>query len=563
MKKTVYLVTGAAGFLGSHVCDELLERGEQVRALVLPGDKSAIHIPSAVEIVEGNLCDVDSLEEFFTIPEGDESIVIHCASMVTTNAEFSQKLIDVNVGGTKNVIDRCLEHPECRKMVYVSSTGAIPEQPKGTAIRETDHFTPVNGKTQVGCYSKSKAMATQAVLDACRTKKLRACVVHPSGILGPRDYAISETTGTVIKIMNGEMPVGMGGSFNLCDVRDLAHGCVAAADKGKVGECYILANKEVTLKEVCGMLHDASGCKTPLFYVPLSLAYRLAAQMEKKAAKTGQKPLVTNFAVYNLDRNNTFDYSKAERELGYRTRPYAETIEDMARWLVEEGLVAGDKSGKASASGVSAPAKVAGMPESFTGGATFIASIAAASSANDLKRVLHTAGITDFSEEALEENWKKLALSQDWDEMLSILCAGDFASYEQRLATHGMEAEKEEFALIHELVQSAVDASLVEKLRRQTDIDSVMDIFHENGYTAITAEFLLAVREHTLRLRSDGLLSEEDVAALSGQDFFERCRKSVNLVFALGSVAGLAINADALTDTAFLVAVAGGISLML
>lgn len=238
MKKTVYLVTGAAGFLGSHVCDELLERGEQVRALVLPGDKSAIHIPSAVEIVEGNLCDVDSLEAFFSIPEGDESIVIHCASMVTTNAEFSQKLMDVNVGGTKNVIDRCLEHSECRKMVYVSSTGAIPEQPKGTAIRETDHFTPVDEKTQVGCYSQSKALATQEVLDACRTKNFRACVVHPSGILGPRDYAIGETTGTVIKIMNGEMPVGMGGSFNLCDVRDLAHGCVAAADKGKVGECY-------------------------------------------------------------------------------------------------------------------------------------------------------------------------------------------------------------------------------------------------------------------------------------------------------------------------------------
>lgn len=563
MKKIIYLVTGAAGFLGSHVCDELLERGEEVRALVLPGDKSAIHIPSKVEIVEGNLCDVDSLETFFTISKGYESVVIHCASMVTTNAEFNQKLIDVNVGGTKNVIDRCLEHPECQKMVYVSSTGAIPEQPKGTAIRETDRFTPVNAKTQAGCYSQSKAMATQEVLDACREKNLRACVVHPSGILGPRDYAISETTGTVIKIMNGEMPVGMGGSFNLCDVRDLAHGCVAAADKGKIGECYILANREVTLKEVCGMLHDASGCKTPLFYVPLSLAYRLASQMEKKAAKTGQKPLMTNFAVYNLDRNNAFDYSKAERELGYRTRPYAETMGDMARWLVEEGFVAGDKSEKAPAFAVSETAKAVGMPEGFTGGTSFIASVAAASSANDLKRVLHMAGITDFSDEALEENWKNLALSQDWNEVLSILCAESFESCARKLAVHGIEAKKEEFALIHELVQSAVDAPLVEKLCRQTDIGSVMALFHENGYKAITEEFLLAVREHTLRLRDDGLLSEEDIAALSGQDFFERCRKSVNLVFALGSVAGLAMNADALTDPAFLVAVAGGISLML
>lgn len=339
MSKTMYLVTGAAGFLGSHVCDELLERGDHVRALVLPRDKSVKYIPEQVEIIEGDLCDMDSLERFFTVPGGYDSVVIHCASMVTTNAEFSQKLMDVNVGGTKNMITLCLKHPECRKMVYVSSTGAIPEQPKGTVIRETDQFTPIDEKRQVGCYSQSKALATQAVLDACREEGLKACVVHPSGILGPKDYAISETTGTIIKIMNGKMPVGMGGSFNLCDVRDLAHGCIGAADKGRIGECYILGNKEVTLKEVCRMLHAASGCKMPYFYVPIGMAYKLAAQMEKKAQKTGEKPMMTNFAVYNLARNNQFDYSKAERELGYHTRPYEETLKDEAEWLAAEGYV--------------------------------------------------------------------------------------------------------------------------------------------------------------------------------------------------------------------------------
>ena len=124
-------------------------------------------------------------------------------------------LMDVNVGGTKNMIDMCLKHPECRKMIYVSSTGAIPELPKGTPIRETHQFTPVDESRQVGCYSQSKALATQAVLDAFRERGLKACVVHPTGILGPKDYAVGETTGTVIKIMNGKMPIGMGGSFNL------------------------------------------------------------------------------------------------------------------------------------------------------------------------------------------------------------------------------------------------------------------------------------------------------------------------------------------------------------
>ena len=200
MEKTVYLVTGAAGFLGSHICDELLKRGDHVRALVLPGDKSVKYIPEEVEITEGDLCNADSLERFFTIPKGQESVVIHCASIVTMNADFNQKLIDVNVGGTKNVIDICLKHSECKKMVYVSSTGAIPEQPKGTVIRETNQFTPIDKSRQVGCYSQSKALATQMVLDACRECGLKACVVHPSGILGPKDYAVSETTGTVITV---------------------------------------------------------------------------------------------------------------------------------------------------------------------------------------------------------------------------------------------------------------------------------------------------------------------------------------------------------------------------
>lgn len=349
MNNIIYLVTGAAGFLGSHVCDELLERGELVRALVLPGDKSAVYVPKSVQIVEGDLCDDDSLENFFAVPEGWETIVIHCASMVTTNPDYNPKLFAVNVDGTKNMIEKCLSHPECRKMVYVSSTGAIPELPKGTPITETDHFTPIDEKTQVGAYSQSKAMATQEVLDACRERGLQACVVHPSGILGPKDYAVGETTGTVIKIMNGQMPIGMGGSFNLCDVRDLAAGCVAAADRGRIGECYILGNKEVTLKEVCQMLRDASGCRMPLLYVPISMAYKLAEKMEKKAASTGEKPLMTEFAVYNLARNNTFDYSKAERELGYHTRPYAETLRDEAKWLVEQGYIEGKRSREASA----------------------------------------------------------------------------------------------------------------------------------------------------------------------------------------------------------------------
>ncbi len=336
MSETLYLVTGAAGFLGSHVCSELLERGEKVRALVLKGDKARAYVPEAVEIVDGDLCDEESLEKFFSVKEGTKTVVLHIASMVSVNPNFSQKMMDVNVGGTKNVIEACKRHSECEKLVYVSSTGAIPELAKGLKIKETTTFDP---DLVVGCYSESKALATQLVLDAAK-EGLNACVVHPSGILGPEDKAISETTGTIIKILKGDMPIGMAGSFNLCDVRDLAHGVIMAADKGKMGECYILGNKEVTLKEMIDILHKECGCKKPLFYVPIKMAYSLADMMEKKAAKKGTKPLMTKFSVYNLDRNNAFDYSKAEKELGYHTRSYEETLADEVKWLRAEGLVA-------------------------------------------------------------------------------------------------------------------------------------------------------------------------------------------------------------------------------
>ena len=336
-----YLLTGAAGFLGTNICMQLLRAGCKVRALVLPNDKSVKYIPENVEVVLGDLTDAPSLEPFFTVPEGCASVIIHCASMVTVNPNYSEKLMAVNVGGTRNIITKVLNHPECEKMVYVSSTGAIPEEPHGVKIREVSKFTPCDPKKVVGAYSQSKATATQMVLDAVQVMGLKACVVHPSGILGPNDHAIGETTGTLLQIIKGEMPMGMQGSFNLCDVRDLAAGTIAAIDKGRIGECYILANKTVTLKEMCDMLHEECNAKQIKFYLPLDLADKIAAGLEKQAEKTGKMPLMTTFSVYNLARNNEFDYSKAETELGYTTRSYEETIHDEVQWMIAEGLIDG------------------------------------------------------------------------------------------------------------------------------------------------------------------------------------------------------------------------------
>ena len=334
--KTIYLVTGAAGFLGGTICRKLIERGEKVRAFVLPNDPAEKYVPLEAQIVRGDLTDMDSLEKLFTVPEGFETIVMHIASIVTVNPAFNQKVIDVNVGGTKNIIELCKKHSECKKLVYCSSTGAIPELPKGKKIEEVDYF---DSEKVLGCYSQSKALATQAVLDAAHAG-LNACVIHPSGIMGPEDFAVGETTKVLIQIINGEMPAGIDGSFNLCDVRDLALGAIAAADKGKRGECYILGNDEVSFRDFSRLVSEEAHCKKMKFFIQTGIANLLAKVMEKQAAKKGTRPLMTTFAVYNLARNNDFDSSKAHRELGYTTRSYRETMHDEIEWLKASGKIA-------------------------------------------------------------------------------------------------------------------------------------------------------------------------------------------------------------------------------
>lgn len=340
MNKEIYIVTGAAGFLGGNICRQLIDGGRHVRAFVLPGDKAVKYVPSEAEICEGNLTDPDSIERLFDVGDYTDIYVIHSASIVTLDPDYNVNVINVNVGGTENLVDACLRSEKFRKLVYVSSTGAIPELPKGQKITEVDHFDPESDPEHVrGCYSLSKALATQVVLDAVHERGLNACCVHPSGILGPGDYSMSTTTRALIQIINGEQPMGISGTFNLCDVRDLAYGTIAALEKGRSGECYILGNKEVTYSDFVKLVCEESGAKPVRFFLPTPVAAFLAGMMEKRAKKKGERPKLTTFSVYNLARNNDFDSSKAEAELGYHVRSYRETIRDECQWLLESGMV--------------------------------------------------------------------------------------------------------------------------------------------------------------------------------------------------------------------------------
>ena len=337
MKNKIYLVTGAAGNLGGNICRQLLEKGERVRGLVLPNDPAEKYLPKEVEVIHGDLLDVPSLEEFFRTEEENEVYVIHCAAIVWEKMEMNPKVRAVNVDGTANIIEQCLKH-HVRKLVYVGSTGAIPELPAGQKIREVNCFLPTEGL--VGCYSVTKAEAAQLVLDAVQSHpELDATIVLPSGICGPKDYAFNSVTSMVQQFVQGKMRIGLEGTFSIADVRDLADGVIAACDKGRRGESYILTGETVTMYDMFREIGNASGLNVKSYVLSKELAQMAVKGLAAVSRVTEKDPLLSEFNIYMLNRNNEYDCSKAERELGFRCRPFSESIRDTVTWLREEGFL--------------------------------------------------------------------------------------------------------------------------------------------------------------------------------------------------------------------------------
>ena len=176
-----YLITGATGFLGRTVVEELVDHDAQVRTLVLHNDPYINLLPKEVHIIVGDVCDKNSLADFFADADS-RTCVIHCAGIVSVASRPSPKLYQVNVGGTWRILRQCLAH-EVGRLIHVSSVHAIPERPEGCVITESCDFSP--GLVD-GDYAKSKAAATELVFDAAE-RGLNASIVFPSGIIGPGD----------------------------------------------------------------------------------------------------------------------------------------------------------------------------------------------------------------------------------------------------------------------------------------------------------------------------------------------------------------------------------------
>lgn len=320
-----YIITGSGGHLGSTLLRFLQNTDAEVRALLLPGEKGAVEAEN-IQYFHGDVCRTDTLEVLFAgKPEG-EVIVIHGAGMISISKYVTPAVYDVNVNGTKNMINISLRHG-VHRFVYVSSVHAIPESAAGRKIVEADHFSPDN---VVGEYAKTKAEATQAVLDAVK-EGLPAVIVHPSGILGPYDKGNNHLIQMVCDYMKGRIPVCVEGGYDFVDVRDVAKGCLLAAEKGRIGHCYILSGVYTSVYDLLACVGKYSG-KRPLPVIPMILAKMAAPVIEAAAKRQGRRPLFTAYSLYTLVSNSNFSNERAQRELGYRARPLEETVRDMVVW---------------------------------------------------------------------------------------------------------------------------------------------------------------------------------------------------------------------------------------
>ena len=327
--KNIYIITGANGFLGNNIV-RLLEKNNEneIRALVLPNDKIDALKGLKCEKFLGDVTKIETLKDIFNI---DESVkektniyVIHCASIVYLDSKYNERVYQVNVEGTKNIIKKTKEINA--KLIYVSSVHAIEEKLNHEVMDENASFDP---DKIVGLYAKTKAETTRYVFNEVKNNNLNACVVFPSGLLGVNDFTNTNMTVLIKKILNEKVPLLTEGGYDFVDVRDVARGVINACTKGKKGEGYILSGEYVTIKEIADLVCEYGKAKPIKKVISINMVKNIACLFELYYRLRKTTPLFTRYSLYTLNANSNFTNAKAKKDLDYQTRNIKYTIKDL------------------------------------------------------------------------------------------------------------------------------------------------------------------------------------------------------------------------------------------
>ena len=327
----VIVVTGATGHIGNVLIRELITSGQIVRALVMPADNCRPLAGLNVEIVDGDVTDLKSLESAF---EGAD-LVFHLAGIVTIMPGMKSILEKVNVGGVRNVIKAC-RATRVRRLVYTSSIHAVAEPPHGTVIDESQPFDP---DRVLGDYARSKARATLILLDEVNKGELDAVICCPTGIIGPWDYGISNIGQLILDFASGHLKSYVRGAYDFVDVRDVARGLILAVEKGQVGRHYIFSGAQVRVLELMEELARNIGYPAPTYEIPAVIARAAGVLASVYYRLIQRRPVFTAYSIDVLRSNSQVSSARAREELGFTTRPWQESIRDHVNWFRSEGML--------------------------------------------------------------------------------------------------------------------------------------------------------------------------------------------------------------------------------
>jgi dihydroflavonol-4-reductase len=321
------LVTGASGFVGSAIAGALRARGHEVRTLVRPSSPRANLDPSDI-VFEGDLRDRASLAAALK----GARFLFHVAADYRLWAKDPDEIRRNNVEGTRLIMEEALR-AGVERIVHTSSVATL-KLTDGAAATE-DH--PLAEDAAIGAYKQSKAAAERLVETMIRRDGLPAVIVNPSTPIGPRDIRPTPTGRIIVEAASGRMPAFVQTGLNLVHVDDVAAGHIAALDRGRIGERYILGGDNVFLADMLADIAQIVGRRPPRLKLPRTLLYPLAYGAEALARIRGAEPFITMDGLRMARHHMFFDDSKARRELGHASRPYREGLADAIGWFRAHG----------------------------------------------------------------------------------------------------------------------------------------------------------------------------------------------------------------------------------
>ncbi len=328
------LVTGAAGFLGSHVARQLVAGGEEVRVLMRPSSTNRAIADLSLEYVTGDLRDPASLDRAMS----GVKRVFHVAADYRLWARRSQDIYDSNVGGTKNLL-AAAKRAGVEQVVYTSTVATIavdrPELP--------NESTDAKLEEMVGHYKRSKWMAEQEALHAAKDG-LPVIVAMPTTPVGPWDWKPTPTGKIILDFLNGKMPGYVETGLNFVAVEECAAGHLLVSEKGKLGERYLLGGENLTLKQVLDALAKITGLPAPRLKIPHGLALGVAYANTIFSRLFGREPQIPVEGV-KIARHKMFvDCLRAQRELGFQAGSVRAALERAVRWYEANGYIAKNRA---------------------------------------------------------------------------------------------------------------------------------------------------------------------------------------------------------------------------